>query len=133
MSSVTSSQYGTPHYASDDFGDEASYAGYLRMYERFNPDQDFGVGRYSKLREREAREANKPKFSERHFWGMGEWGKRAGKWGEGIKAYLGRDEQWSRDEQWKDSEPEEEHVGNIRKEGLEICSCTSSTSKYGMN
>ncbi|TPX68091.1 hypothetical protein SpCBS45565_g03327 [Spizellomyces sp. 'palustris'] len=64
----------------DDFGDEASYRGYLKMYQRFNPDK--GPVKMD-------RESRKPRFADRHFWAMGDWGSRAGKWGQGVRAFLG--------------------------------------------
>ncbi|KAI9008021.1 AFG1-like ATPase-domain-containing protein [Gaertneriomyces semiglobifer] len=64
----------------DDFGDEASYHGYLSMYQRFNPDE--------KPRDVLAeREADKPRFADRHFWSLGEWGVKAGEWGKGARAF----------------------------------------------
>ncbi|KAJ3179764.1 hypothetical protein HDU85_004765 [Gaertneriomyces sp. JEL0708] len=64
----------------DDFGDEASYHGYLSMYQRFNPDE---IPR-DVLAEREA---DKPRFADRHFWSLGEWGVKAGEWGKGARAF----------------------------------------------
>ncbi|KAI8824947.1 AFG1-like ATPase-domain-containing protein [Fimicolochytrium jonesii] len=74
------------HYTpTDDFGDEASYSGYIRQYEKFNHlphSSEQSKSAYERSQE------TAPRFRERHFWSMGEWGKRAGRWGMGVKAYL---------------------------------------------
>ncbi|TPX57447.1 hypothetical protein PhCBS80983_g03837 [Powellomyces hirtus] len=74
----------TNTYASDDFGDEASYAGYIRQYKRFNPDDNLEVNTNDTRRGKGRNSLNLP---ERHFWGMGLWGAKAGKWGVGVKAF----------------------------------------------
>ncbi|KAJ3163264.1 hypothetical protein HDU86_002434 [Geranomyces michiganensis] len=65
--------------SSDDFGDEASYRGYLRQYQRFQQNEDT-------TNEVTPQKRARPQFPERHFWGMGLWGKRAGVWGMGVRA-----------------------------------------------
>ena len=37
---------------------------------------------------------DKPKFTDRHFWGMGKWGKRAGEWGKGTGPRMGGPNPW---------------------------------------
>ncbi|KND00254.1 uncharacterized protein SPPG_04585 [Spizellomyces punctatus DAOM BR117] len=83
VGNVTLSPYYDPRHdkiQGDDFGDEASYRGYLKMYQRFNPDE--GPVKLD-------RESQKPRFPDRHFWAMGDWGPRAGKWGQGVRAFFG--------------------------------------------
>eukprot|EP00123_Amoebidium_parasiticum_P011151 comp20538_c0_seq1/m.26338 comp20538_c0_seq1/g.26338 ORF comp20538_c0_seq1/g.26338 comp20538_c0_seq1/m.26338 type:complete len:636 (-) comp20538_c0_seq1:708-2615(-) len=57
------------HTVTDDFAEEASYTAYtMSMIKR--------------------RQANAPKLKEAHFWGMGQWGVKAGEWGAGIARML---------------------------------------------
>lgn len=56
------------------------------------PPREVDIKQLRPLRQRRSERAKtpedknaKPQFSDRHFWGMGSWGKRAGKWGEGPR------------------------------------------------
>ncbi|KAI9106032.1 AFG1-like ATPase-domain-containing protein [Phlyctochytrium arcticum] len=79
--------------ATDDFGDEASFAGYLKMYERFNPDNADPIKILAE------RDGNRPTFLSRHIWSLGEWGSKAGKWGQGVAAFIRQQEPDSEEEQ----------------------------------
>ena len=75
-----------PSRMTDDFGDEASYSGYIRMYQRFNNDAGEPEPILDAMKRKED---GKPKFKEQHFWGVGDkWGQKAGQWGKGIKAFF---------------------------------------------
>ncbi|TPX31251.1 hypothetical protein SmJEL517_g05359 [Synchytrium microbalum] len=72
------------HSQSDDFGDEASYRGLIKQYARFNSQTSLADTVRNAINEKMSeRNADKPKFKDPHFWGMGKWGKRAGIWGIG--------------------------------------------------
>ncbi|KAI8926061.1 AFG1-like ATPase-domain-containing protein [Entophlyctis helioformis] len=70
--------------STDDFGDEASYRGYLTQYNRYGT----GGGRRHTA-DNDATRSSKPRFAERHIWGLGTWGPRAGEWGEGVRKFFG--------------------------------------------
>lgn len=79
-----------PSVHTDDFGDEASYTGYVKLYQQFNTDKS---GRDTIMDTFRHKEDSKPKFKENHFWAVGDkWGSKTGKWGEGIKALFGQSE-----------------------------------------
>ena len=87
-----------------DFGEEAAFKGYLKQFKRYDTlkyEPDFEkvqkIEEQLKLRDsspegirewQERRESMAPKFGEFHIWGMAEWGERAGRWGQGVKAYI---------------------------------------------
>jgi protein AFG1 len=81
-----------PPRFTDDFGDEASYTGYLKQFQRFSPTSE--PGRDPIMDTFKLKEDSKPKFKENHFWSVGDassWGKKAGKWGEGVAALFSLD------------------------------------------
>jgi hypothetical protein len=85
----------------DDFSDEAGYRGYvLEMYERLETN-GIKSKRMEPLIIKTTKEKNgpvllamlddkekaAPKLKEVHFWGVGNWGPRSGKWGQGVRAF----------------------------------------------
>eukprot|EP00842_Homolaphlyctis_polyrhiza_P006951 jgi/Hompol1/845/HPOL_004549-RA len=87
--------YRQPPQNQDDFGDEASYRTMLNQYHLY------GRGRKDHHYPQHHRQdttadpaddsrPDKPRFAQKHFWGLGEWGTRAGKWGEGVRVFLNR-------------------------------------------
>lgn len=84
-SSVASSDE-QPSRFTDDFGDEASYSGYLKQYERYS---GANKKRDPIMETFKLKEDSKPKFRDRHFWAVGqEWGRKAGQWGQGVRDLL---------------------------------------------
>ncbi|KAI8801300.1 AFG1-like ATPase-domain-containing protein [Cladochytrium replicatum] len=91
---ATEERLGSEAYG-DDFGDEASYRGYLEMYKRFNdgakqpPKYGDTVQRASKdpesypirrdVWERSQTEKPRPLTNQGHFWGLGLWGRKKDK------------------------------------------------------
>ncbi|KAL2913333.1 hypothetical protein HK105_207211 [Polyrhizophydium stewartii] len=81
--------------AADDFGDEASFRGVLRQFRRHGSGGDgLPAAHDAPPRIDPGAEAlasrPMPRFGERHFWGLGEWGVRAGEWGEGVRVFMNR-------------------------------------------
>ncbi|KAJ3077713.1 hypothetical protein HK102_005014, partial [Quaeritorhiza haematococci] len=86
-------QYGQQKDVIGDFGDEASYAGYINLYKRYNPKETS-----STILERiKQRNAQKPRFNkDTHFWGMLSEGlgpKARRMWGGGSGAAAKGDEE----------------------------------------
>ncbi|KAJ3320137.1 hypothetical protein HDU76_000367 [Blyttiomyces sp. JEL0837] len=90
----------------DDFAEEAGFLNYLETHKRLEErGKIFGTAPTTSqsgegvlegpilvgVTEGDGNKIEKgkgtPKFRDTHFWGVGAWGSRAGKWGEGVRAF----------------------------------------------
>lgn len=70
---------------SDTQNGETEYSEHFLVNNKLiNPTED-GVAQ--KLDTNDSKDVMPPKFAVEHIWGVVKWGKRAGKWGQGVDAY----------------------------------------------
>lgn len=79
-----------------DFADEASYSGYVEMYDRYamqdvkeKPIERKSENMFNRVESMlKVKEVRQPRFQDAHFWGFKKWGSNAGNWGQGLGKFF---------------------------------------------